>query len=100
MLALRPREDIVTNSIDLILINILVGFMVGGLVIAFVMLCKKCYVISFSTLAGGLIVSLLYFIVLVIPSINPYPSTKGLALIKTASGEAIGDSYTGYTENT
>jgi len=60
-------------------INYLILFMAGCLIAAFVFLWVRHYRAVFSTLAGTVISSLLIFIVLIVPSINPYRSTKALA---------------------
>jgi hypothetical protein len=46
---------------------------------AFFLLLKRRYRSSFSALAGVAVSSILIFILLIVPHINPYRSTKGLA---------------------
>jgi 4-amino-4-deoxy-L-arabinose transferase-like glycosyltransferase len=66
-------------GIDLIRINALVFLMSACIVVAFFLLLRRHYAGSFSTLAGMVVAAIVYFMVLVVPAINPYRSTKGLA---------------------
>ncbi len=66
-------------GIDLVRINALVFLMLAGTAVAFFLLLGRHYTGSFATLAGMVVAAIVYFIVLVVPAINPYRSTKGLA---------------------
>ncbi len=66
-------------AIDLIRINVLVSLMLVSIAVAFLLLLRRHYTGSFSTLAGMVVAAIVYFIVLVVPAVNPYRSTKGLA---------------------
>ena len=79
-------------GIDLVLINALIFLMLAGIAVAFFLLLRRHYVGSFSTLAGMVVAAIVYFIVLVVPAINPYRSTKGMAATLDAMlppGEAM-----------
>jgi len=66
-------------GIDLVRINALVFLMFAGVAVAFLLLLKRHYAGSFTALAGMVVAAILYFDILVVPAINPYRSTKGLA---------------------
>ena len=66
-------------GLDLMRGNALVFLMLACVAVAFGLLLKRRYAGSFSALAGMVVAAILYFIVLIVPAINPYRSTKGLA---------------------
>jgi len=66
-------------GINMLHVKILVLFMAVIVTAAFFLLLKRRYRSSFSALAGMAVFSILIFILLIVPHINPYRSTKGLA---------------------
>jgi 4-amino-4-deoxy-L-arabinose transferase-like glycosyltransferase len=66
-------------GLDSMRVNALVFLMLAWIAVAFGLLLKRRYTGSFAMLAGVVVAAILYFIVLIVPSINPYRSTKGLA---------------------
>ena len=79
-------------GIDLMRINALVLLMLACVAVAFFLLLRRRYAGSFSSLAGLVVAAIVYFIVLVVPAINPYRSTKGMAATLDAMlppGEAM-----------
>ncbi len=69
----------VKYGIDLMRINYLVFLMVGIVTFSFLMFFRGHYKLFFSANAGLIVSGILLFIVLLVPLINPYRSTKGLA---------------------
>jgi 4-amino-4-deoxy-L-arabinose transferase-like glycosyltransferase len=66
-------------GIDLVRVNYFFLLVIGSAVVVLVMFIRAHYWASFSTLAGAVVVSILFFVLLMVPSIDPYRSTKGLA---------------------
>jgi len=66
-------------GVDLMKINLLMSLMVGILAFSFVTLLNKRYRVCFGITSGLVVFGGLVFIVLVVPLVNPYRSSKALA---------------------
>jgi hypothetical protein len=66
-------------GISLMLVYLLFFLMAGSVILAFLFFIKERLAASFAALAGMVAASILFFVLLIVPSINPYRSTKGLA---------------------
>jgi 4-amino-4-deoxy-L-arabinose transferase-like glycosyltransferase len=79
-LFVAPPTLLVTRyGLDLSLINFLGIFLVGMIVLALILLLYRHYEVFFFANAGCVIFAMLLFIALILPSMIPFRSTKGLA---------------------
>jgi 4-amino-4-deoxy-L-arabinose transferase-like glycosyltransferase len=69
----------VKYGIDLMRVNALVLLMSACIAVAFGLLLKRRYAGSFAALAGMVVAAIVFFDILLVPAINPYRSSKGLA---------------------
>ncbi len=78
----RPLDALFVNyGIAPERINILGGIMVACTALIFFLFLSRHYKSAFAAMTGMIVIGLMMFLVLIVPYINPYRSTKGLAEI-------------------
>ena len=79
-LLIKPLDVLMTHyGIEAIRINIISAIMVACTSLTFFLFFKRFYRFSFSTMTGTVVLGIFLFLLLIVPYINPYRSTKGLA---------------------
>jgi 4-amino-4-deoxy-L-arabinose transferase-like glycosyltransferase len=79
-LLINPLEVLMVNyGIEAIRINIIGAIMVACTGLTFFFFVKRHYKWSFATITGTVVLGIFLFLLLIVPYINPFRSTKGLA---------------------